>query len=104
MQMNKFIPTRIVPLAALALGLLAVALLPIDLAGAETEPVSDKPPVTVVTQSPSGAIEAPSDANAAQKPPVAGMAVKPVAVKPVKEFKPSETIGADSAVSFPVDI
>ncbi len=24
--------------------------------------------------------------------------------RPIKEFKPSETIGADSAVSFPVDI
>jgi hypothetical protein len=101
MQINKFIPTRIVPLAALALGLLGFALLPIDLAGAENEPVSDKPPVPVVTQPPPGAIEVQSDtdANAAQKPPV----IRATA-KPVKEFKPSETIGADSAVSFPVDI
>jgi len=27
-----------------------------------------------------------------------------VPTRPIKEFKPSETIGADSAVSFPVDI
>ena len=97
--------TRIVQLALLALVLLTVALLPKVLAGAADQPVNDKPPVPVVTQPQPGTIEAPSDTNAAQKPPVTGTAVRPATMaKPVKGFKPSETIGADSAVSFPVDI
>ena len=99
MQMNKYTPTRIVPLALLALGLFALALLPKVLAQTEDQPVNDKPPELQVTRPQSRKTGATSDTNAAQKPPVT------VATpKPVKEFKPSETIGADSAVSFPVDI
>ena len=99
MQMSKYIQTRMVSLTLLALLLLAVALLPGVLAGTEDQPVNDRPPVAEVTQPQSGKTGATTDTNAAQKPPAAR-----AIVKPVKEFKPSETIGADSAVSFPVDI
>ena len=46
-----------------------------------------------------GDAEPETQQDAETTPPVTG-----AAVKPLKEFKPTEQIEADSAVSFPVDI
>ena len=43
--------------------------------------------------------EAPRETDAEKAPPGSE-----AAVEPLKEFKPSDTIQADSAVSFPIDI
>jgi hypothetical protein len=101
-------PTRMAPLALL---LLVLASLPKVLAGDEDQPVNDKPPESAVNQSQLPKSEAPidtntaQDKNATQESRVVPAAPSPVtAAEPVKEFIPSETIGADSAVSFPVDI
>ena len=56
------------------------------------ETISQTPPQT-------GDGEPETQQDVEEAPPVTG-----AAVKPLKEFKPTEQIEADSAVSFPVDI
>jgi len=95
MQMNKH---KRLMLISLAISLsLAVVSLPQDLAGQE-----NKPPVT------DPSVPAPEEPQPGPVKPEAGTAEKQenpaTATKPIKTFKPSETIGADSAVAFPIDI
>jgi len=97
MQMNKH--NRLVLISLPILVLLASLILPPVLAGAENEPpqeaVHAAPATEDVQQTlPDQEIAKNKQAEAASK----------TAARPIKEFKPSETIGADSAVAFPIDI
>lgn len=104
MQINHQKQPRSFPRTGLALALLAAVLLPQAVAGTENEPAEEPRPETEVTQSQPASQEAQTDTG---KPRHAGEQSPPATgnkAKPVKLFKPSETIGADSAVSFPIDI
>ena len=84
--------------------LLAAVFLPTVLAVAQDEPPPKPRSEPVVEQPLQTAPEAETDKaeagqTAEQTPPAPG-----TKARVLKEFKPSETIGADSAVSFPVDI
>jgi hypothetical protein len=97
MQMNKQTQRLL-----FLFGLLTAVVLPPLLAVAQSEPAEEKKPVPVVSQAPKASDE--TDQQEAQKAPQqTGDATTPVA-KPVKEFKPTDKIGADRAVSFPIDI
>jgi hypothetical protein len=74
------------------------------LANTETEPpVKTEPPVESNQPQPASPESEASDSGTSrgdEKPP----SPADVPARQVKPFKPSETIGADSAVSFPIDI
>jgi len=82
--------------------LLAVLVLPPSIALTQTEkpesPQQQQQPSDKASQktTPTGASVTP---DAEQKLPA-----PPASVKPLKEFKPTDKIAADSAVSFPIDI
>lgn len=97
MQMNKLKQLMLISLPLLAL--LAVAYLPQDLAAQDKEQPVPARPVPASEESRTAPVEPETD-NQVQPAP----AVPARATKPIKEFKPSETIGADSAVAFPIDI
>ena len=112
MQMNRYkVPRTFWILHSIswpALLLLVVVLLFIVPVVAQDKPAAETRPVTVDNQVNPTASEAESESSDKQQsgqpiPPAIPRVTGPAA-KPVKEFKPSETIGADSAVSFPVDI
>lgn len=86
--------------ALTAIAVFAVAFLPLVLVGAQDEPVAEKPPVTVTTTRQAAAQGQENSTAVVAKPPPASKKT----AKPVKQFKPTDKIGADSAVSFPVDI
>ena len=86
-----------------AMAVSAVAFLPLVLVEAQDEPVAEKPPVTITTTRQNSSQDQENATG------VDGSVAKPLlaptkTAKPVKQFKPTEKIGADSAVSFPVDI
>jgi hypothetical protein len=87
----------------LAAVLLIAALLPLVLVGAENETVVDNKPAATDTSQPGSVEEQDGPVEPAQPdsetPPGTGKDPRPV-----KEFKPTDKIGADSAVSFPIDI
>ena len=83
--------------------LLALVFLPTLTASAQQEP----PPVVVEeTQTTSSQTEVEAEIEATRTPGAAQQSApaSTAAEKTVNGFKPSEQIGADSAVSFPVDI
>lgn len=89
--------------ALTAIAVFAVAFLPLVLVWAQDEPVAEKPPVSVTTAGQKSTQEQGDTAGedgAVANPPAASAQT----AKPVKQFKPTDKIGADSAVSFPVDI
>jgi hypothetical protein len=106
MQMNNQKYLRL----ALAV-LLAAAFMPTVLTGAENEPQPEPQPETPSVpvagqqQDPAqadtgaGDLQQTSGQTSEQPPPVTA-----ATTPPVRNFKPTEKIGADSAVSFPVDI
>ena len=97
MQMSSSKPFNVI--AGLVLtGFLLLA--PLMLAVAETEPAGkDNPEQPPVAQKPDeqAAEQAAEPASSAAQTP-------PAKARPVNEFKPTEKIGADSAVAFPIDI
>ena len=99
MQMNEQSYHRLI----LSL-LLAAVSIPVIAAGPEgqTSTANQAPvPSEEASQTPPETDNAPPDTQqAAEKTPPASGAV----VTPLKEFKPTEKIDADSAVSFPIDI
>ena len=104
MRMNKQKQYRLAPLVWLALVLLVTGLLPPLLIGAENDPPADDQ-TTAKTEEPQAA-SSNVDTDTQQAPQTTTQSpstTAPVA-KPLKNFKPSEEIGADSAVSFPIDI
>jgi uncharacterized membrane protein len=96
MQMNKHKHTRFSPVLLFGLVLLAWTFVAPALTGADNERPE---PVQAETEADR---QAPVNeaADAAEKQPEADQ----VEAEPVTEFKPSEQIGADSAVAFPIDI
>lgn len=91
-------------LALFLLVLLVAVFLPPLLAVAQNDPPSEPRPAPVTDQTQ----QAVSEAEAAQPAtPQDSEKTDPTtgtAVRSLKEFKPTDKIGADSAVSFPVDI
>ena len=109
MRMNNQKQVRLVPLIWLALVLLVTGLLPPLLIGAENDPPADDQ-VTVKTEE-AQAESSNAETNVqqapqttAQPPSATAPSSTSPAAKPLKNFKPSEEIGADGAVSFPIDI
>ena len=98
MQMNRQIK------GVLILLLLSVVSL-VVLAAEMDNPPAEPEQTEAVAETPDDALPQTGDGEPviqpdAEKPPAGTGA----AVKPIKEFKPTEQIEADSAVSFPVDI
>ena len=85
--------------ALTAIAVFSVAFLPLVLVGAQDEPVAEKPPVYVTTARRTSTQEQANRTNDANPPSASKQTAKPL-----KQFKPTDKIGADSAVSFPVDI
>lgn len=96
MQTNKPRHPRSFLFLLSTLVLLAMVFLTPVVTGADTDPPAQ------AQVEPDTDKQTPVDAaaDAAEKQPEAGEAE----VEQVKEFKPSEQIGADSAVAFPIDI
>ena len=96
-----------VPSTLVSVVILAVFLSPLMLVGAETDPpVDDKPVVTGVVKpavpEPQSVVDGAAKA-AVQTPPASPPVPTPLPA-PVEQFTPTDKIGADSAVSFPIDI
>lgn len=109
MRMNKQKKYRLAPLIWLALVLLVTGLLPPLLIGAEKDPPADDQTATTSeeAQSASSSVETNTQQTPqtpAQSPSTTGPSTTAPVAKPLKNFKPSEEIGADAAVSFPIDI
>ena len=104
MRMNKQKQYRLAPLIWLALVLLVTGLVPPLLIGAENDPPADVP-ATAETEEPQ-AKSSNAETNKQQAPQTTAQSPSTTgsAAKSLKNFKPSEEIGADSAVSFPIDI
>ena len=83
--------------------LVAVALPPL-LAVAQNEPPAETPPAAAVNQPVQTSPQAETDKTGSLETARQTPAAPGTEARVLKEFKPSETIGADSAVSFPVDI
>ena len=99
--MSKRKYQRLIPLLLLAAVSMAVIA-----AGAEdqtTEPDSNVMPPEQSVQTPSEPVDKASEVPATEEkaPTDSEDAAAPT---PIKEFKPTDTIEADSAVSFPIDI
>ena len=104
MQMNNQTHKQWLPTLLATVVLIAAALLAPLLAGAEQNPPAETAPAAEVRQTQQtppkpGAETSKQQQTGQQSPPDTG-----IPAKTVKPFNPSETIGADSAVSFPVDI
>lgn len=103
MQMNKQ-NQRLLMLASLvALVLAILAVSPFAVVAAENEPPKKQPESTV--QKPAEtSVETTTDPAKTPQTGQPAPAAAGTAVKPIKQFEPSEKIGADSAVAFPIDI
>jgi hypothetical protein len=104
MQMSNQKHSRWILPVRIALVFIVTTLLAPVLPGAEQNPPEKTSPAAEVSQPqptpPEPETEASNQQQAGQQSP--DETVTPP--KPVKPFNPSETIGADSAVSFPIDI
>ena len=98
MQMNKHIHLRSLLLALPALALLATVLLPVVLAQSQDQSPTQAP-TTPVTEA--ATAEPPGTETESKQQPTNPGSTKS---KPLKTFKPTEKIQADSAVAFPIDI
>jgi hypothetical protein len=99
MQMNK--QKR---LLSLLFVLLAEVSLPPILAVAQNEPPAETPPAPAANQPSQTSPQPETDQADTQQTVKQTPAAPGTTARPIKQFIPSETIGADSAVSFPVDI
>lgn len=104
MQMNKQNRRRLILASLTAMGLLITVVSPRAILAAENEPPAKQQP------DPTARKPAETSAEATIDPAKTPQAVQPApaaagtAVTPIKQFEPSEKIGADSAVAFPIDI
>jgi len=97
MLMNKQIYNRLVPLLLLVtVSMVVLAAGTENDANEPTAPTTDQP----AQVSPEAGNEVPETAESEEKAPSEDAA----APRSIKEFKPTEKIEADSAVSFPIDI
>ena len=99
MQMSK---QKHLPLFLLVL--LMAVFLPALLAVAQNEPPAEPRPAPLTVQTQQAEPEAETDQPATSQDSKKTDPATGTAARPLKEFKPTEKIGADSAVSFPVDI
>ena len=85
----------------LLFAVVSLAVMAADTENQSSDPAQsgDVPETTSQTPPQTGDGEPETQQDVEKAPPVTG-----AAVKPLKEFKPTEQIEADSAVSFPVDI
>jgi hypothetical protein len=109
MRMNKQKQVRLAPLIWLALVLLVTGLLPPLLIGAENDPPADDQTTTTSEEAQAASPDVETSTQQAPQttaplPSTTGPATTVPVAKPLKNFKPSEEIGADGAVSFPIDI
>lgn len=88
----------------IALVFLVTALLVPVLTGAVQNPPEKTSPATEELQPQPAPSESETDAPSQQRAGQQSLDETGTPPKPVKPFTPSETIGADSAVSFPIDI
>jgi hypothetical protein len=98
MQMNKQNRRRLTLASFLAVLVLLIAA--VSSSAAENEPPK---------QQPEPAAQKPAETSAETtidpaKTPQSGQPAPAAVVTPIKQFEPSEKIGADSAVAFPIDI
>jgi hypothetical protein len=104
MQMNKQKHQRPARCVLLGCLLLTGALFAPVLAGAENEPPAQAEAEPVAKQQQAASAEAVTDKTKTQQAAGQAPAAGDAAARPVQQFKPTDKIGADSAVSFPVDI
>ena len=104
MQINKQKHQGPVRLALLVSVLLTGAFLAPVLTGAENEPPAQSPAAPVAKEQRATPAEAVTDKAKTQQAAEQTPAASDAAAKPVQQFEPTDKIGADSAVSFPVDI
>jgi len=87
-------------LIVLLLAVVSVAVMAADTENQPSDTTQSEAVPEALPQSPQTNDGKPEEQRDVEKaPPVTG-----AAVKPIEEFKPTEQIEADSAVSFPVDI
>ncbi len=84
--------------------LLGAVFLPSLLAVAQNDPQADPRPAPVTDQTQQAVSEVDSDQSATLQDSKETDPASETMARSVKEFKPTDKIGADSAVSFPVDI
>lgn len=96
MRMNKLIYHRLIPLLLLAAVSMAVLAAGNDNQATESTPAVTPSENPEQTSSQAGEVD-PEVPEAVEKTPAA-------TPRPIKEFKPTDKIEADSAVSFPIDI
>lgn len=96
--MNKYRRLRSLLVVLPVLGLLVIALLPVVLAQSQDQPPAQAP--TTPVTGPATAEPPGTETVNKQQPATPGSTTS----KPLKTFKPTEKIKADSAVAFPIDI
>jgi len=84
--------------------LLGAVFLPALLAVAQNDPPSEPRPAPITDQTQPAAPEEEAGQSATLQDSKETDPATETAARSVKEFKPTDKIGADSAVSFPVDI
>ena len=99
MPMNKLKYHRIIPILLLVAVSMAVLAAGTDNQATETTPAVT-PSENSEQTSPQAGNVVPETPEAVEKAPAASAATP----RPIKEFKPTDKIEADSAVSFPIDI
>ena len=99
MPMNKPKNRGLIPLLLMAV--ISVSVLAVETGNQTSEPTPEAAPPEKTTQaSPPTGDEVSGTQQDAETPPVVNAAT----AKPIKPFKPTEQIEADSAVTFPIDI
>ena len=104
MQMNKLQRQARKPRILRTLVLLVAVFLTPLLIAVEDEPPTQPQPAPAVEQQQQSASDTETDSTKPQPAAAPAPPATDTAAKPIKPYKPSETIGADSAVSFPIDI
>ena len=104
MQMSNQSHSRRVLPVRIALIIFVTALLVPVLPAAEQNPPVKTSPAEEVSQPQPAPSELETEASSRQQADQQSPDKTATPRKPLKPFNPSETIGADSAVSFPIDI
>ena len=104
MQMNKQNRRRLMLALSAALVLLITAVSPLAMLAAENEPPTKQQPEPTVQKPAETSAETTIDPAKTPQTGQPAPTASGTAVTPIKHFEPSEKIGADSAVAFPIDI
>ena len=100
MPMNKLKNRGLIPLLLMAV--ISISVLAVETGNQTPEPTPEAAPPEKTTQAspPPTGDDVPGIQRDSETPP----AVNTATPKPIKPFKPTEQIEADSAVTFPIDI